>query len=82
MCEQDRESNIVVYHPSSYAREFTDAMQDILEMHDPLHRNLIYEKVRERGTQVGGAKPANSIGSCLKKSRTGIIQDNDLHSMQ
>ena len=65
MYEQDAGSNNVEYHPSSYARELTDAMHDILEKHGPLHRNVIYDRVRERGIHIGGAKPVNSIGSYL-----------------
>ncbi len=69
MCEQDQESRFVTYYPSSYARELTDAIQDTLKMHDPLHRNVVYDKVRACDTHVGHAKPVNSIGSYLSTDK-------------
>ena len=64
--EQDPEEDGAEFRPSTHARELTDAMHDILEEHGrPLHRNVIYERVRERGIHIGGAKPVNSIGSYL-----------------
>ena len=50
---------------SSYARELTDAMADILGTERPLRREVILERLQERGIHVGGAKPVNSIGSYL-----------------
>ena len=50
---------------SSYEREVSDAMSDILTDERPLHRNVILDRVQERGIQVGGRKPVNTIGSYL-----------------
>ena len=50
---------------SSYAREVSDAMLDILTSERPLHRNVILARVQERGIQIGGRKPVNTIGSYL-----------------
>ena len=50
---------------SSYEREMSDAMFDILTDERPLHRNIILDRVQERGIQVGGRKPVNTIGSYL-----------------
>ncbi len=49
----------------TYAQELTDAIHDTLLSERPLHRNVILERVTERGIHVGGAKPMNSIGSYL-----------------
>ena len=49
----------------TYAQELTDAIHDTLFSERPLHRNVILERVTERGIHVGGAKPMNSIGSYL-----------------
>ena len=50
---------------SSYAREVSDAMLDILTDERPLHRNVVLARVQQRGIHVGGTKPVNSIGSYL-----------------
>ena len=53
----------------TYAQELTDAIHDTLLSERPLHRNVILERVTERGIHVGGAKPMNSIGSYLSTDR-------------
>ena len=53
----------------TYAQELTDAIYDALLSERPLHRNVILERVTERGIHVGGAKPINSIGSYLSTDR-------------
>ena len=45
---------------SSYAREVSDAMLDILTDERPLHRNVVLARVQQRGIHVGGTKPVNS----------------------
>ena len=63
---KDSEEEIVAgYHPASHAKELTDAIENILETHGPLHRNEILVKVRERGIHVGGDRPINNIGAYL-----------------
>ena len=49
----------------TYAQELTNAIYDALLSERPLHRNVILERVIERGIHVGGAKPMNSVGSYL-----------------
>ena len=61
MSEQDQESEIVGYHGRNDARKLTDARLDIQEMLGPLHRNAVYEKIRERGIHVGGPKRVSAI---------------------
>ena len=53
----------------TYAQELTNAIHDTLLSERPLHRNVILERVIERGIHVGGAKPMNSIGSYLSTDR-------------
>ena len=50
---------------SSYAKELTATIYDILKDERPLHRDIILARVQERGIFVGGQKPVNSIGSYL-----------------
>ena len=50
---------------SPYAEELTNAMYDVLMIERPLHRNVLLDRVRERGIHIGGQKPVNTIGSYL-----------------
>ena len=63
--ERGSESDAGGRRASTYAQELTDAIHDTLLSERPLHRNVILEKVAERGIHVGGTKPVNSIGSYL-----------------
>ena len=40
-------------------------MENILVIERPLRREVLLDRVQERGIHVGGAKPVNSIGSYL-----------------
>ena len=53
----------------TYAQELTNAIHDTLWSERPLHRNVILERVIERGIHVGGAKPMNSVGSYLSTDK-------------
>ena len=52
---------------SSFASEIGDAIYFVLKDESPLHRNDILKRVKDRGIHVGGANPANNLGTYLSR---------------
>ena len=63
--EQSDSSIGVIPTTSPYAETLTKMMCDILSEEGALHRQIIYDRIKERGVHVGGQKPVNTIGSYL-----------------
>ncbi|MDA1219344.1 MAG: hypothetical protein O2909_07865 [Chloroflexi bacterium] len=49
----------------SAAEAVRNAIYDILKFEHPLHRNQIYERLREKGIVVTGKEPVNNVGAHL-----------------
>ena len=49
----------------TYTDILTDAIVEVLEIEQPLHRNLILERVQAKGVHVAGLEPVKSLGAHL-----------------
>ena len=49
----------------TYTDTLTDAIVEVLETEQPLHRNVILERVQDKGVHVAGVEPVKSLGAHL-----------------